>query len=385
MANPEHVALARKGAGAIAAWWKAHRDERLDLSEVDLSGVNLNRANLGSANLKAANLSAACFVGAVLHMACLIEADLGGADLVGASLVGADLRRANLAGANLGAAYLNAARLNEAWLVEANLNVADLSAANLSSANLSFARLIGANLNQVTLGGADLSQAQFGGTSLGNVDLSKASGLAAANHGSPSHIGVDTLMASFRGAGNRLTPGLATFFLGAGVPQGVLEALPRIVSEIKYHSCFISYGHPDVTFATKLRQDLEARGVSCWLYEMDKTVGKPTRREIGESRRGADRFVVLCSAAALVRDPVLEEIEDQINDDPERLVPISLDNLWKEPGFKVIRGNHNLKPDLENRNYADFANKPYEEALEELLRGLRRSVAKKPRRSKKSS
>lgn len=79
-------------------------------------------------------------------------------------------------------------------------------------------------------------------------------------------------------------------------------------------------------------------------------------------------MVVLCSVAALVRDGVLKEIEEQIDEDPDKMVPISLDNLWKERGFRVMRGDRDLKPLLLDKNYADFAKLPYEEALAQLLR-----------------
>jgi hypothetical protein len=59
------------------------------------------------------------------------------------------------------------------------------------------------------------------------------------------------------------------------------------------------------------------------------------------------------------------------------MVPISLDALWKEPGFKVTRGSRDLKPHLLERNYADFANLDYGEALERLLRALRRHTEQK--------
>jgi hypothetical protein len=347
MANPEHVALVRKGPEAIAKWRQAHLDERLDLASADLS-----------------------------------NADLRGADLSDASLTGVNLTESDLSGVDFSRANLSWATLNSANLYNANFRLANLFMADLMEANLSSAYFSGANLNGAELFLADLSEAWLDSTSFGKVDLTGVKGIATVVHHTESIIGVDTLIASFRGAGNKLTPELAAFFRGAGVPQEVLGTLSAVVAEIKYFTCFISYGQPDLEFAKKLYEDLKARGVSCWLYEMDKTVGKRTRSEIGESRRGADRFVVLCSAAALVRDGVLEEIEDQISDDPDRLVPISLDNLWKEPGFRIMRGTHDLKPDLVNRNYADFANRPYEGALEELLKGLRRPAVKKPRRKK---
>jgi len=275
--------------------------------------------------------------------------------------------------------------LTRANLKGGNLNMADLTFADLRRAVLGQCELLSADLSGADVNGADFSEAQLGFTSLGYIDLSGAKRLETTRHFGPSTIGTDTLVKSARGAGNRLTPELRRFFGDAGVPRALLEAVERMISEIQHYSCFIAYGQPDLELATKLCQDLEAKGVSSWLYDMDKTVGKRTWGEIGEARRSADKFGVLCSAAALVRDGVLQEIEDQINEDPDRVVPISLDRVWREPGFRIMRGTHDLKPDLVNRNYADFANRTYEEALQELLKGLRRPEVKKTRRSKKSS
>lgn len=322
MANPEHVEVVRKGKDAIEEW---------------------RRANPG------------------------VKLDLGIADLPGAELGGADLSLAGLVGASLWAATLSSASLSGATLILANLTLANLTLANLHGADLALA-----TLNTTDLEGVDLSQARLGFTSLGNLDLSQVKGLAEVHHVAASCVAIDTLMRSFRGAGNTLTPDLQTFFRGAGVPPELLDALPGIVADVKYYTCFISYGHPDVAFATKLRQDLEARGVSCWLYDMDATVGEPTWREIGNMRREADKMVVLCSGEALIRPGVLKEIEEQKDEDPDKVLPISLDNLWKEPGFKVMRDSRDLKPFLLDRNYADFANLPYDDALERLLTGLRR-------------
>ena len=347
MANPKHLALVRKGAAAIAEWRREHPNERLDLSKADLSGADLSGANLSGADLSSADLSSAD-----LSSADLSSADLSSADLSGANLSGADLRWANLSGANL----------SEGDLRWANLSEGDLSRANLSRANL---------------GGALLAF-----TFLGDTDLSQASGLEAARHAKPSHVGADTLIASFRGAGNKLTPQLRNFLRGAGVPQELLDALPAIVAEVRYYSCFVSYGQPDLESARKLWEGLEARGVSCWLYEMDKTVGKLTWGEIEDKLDEYDRIVVLCSIEALIRDGFKKEVDKQIDKNPDKLVPVSLENRWTQRGFKAEWADRDLKTWLLDRNYADFANKSYEEALEELLKGLRRPGVRKARKKK---
>jgi hypothetical protein len=267
--------------------------------------------------------------------------------------------------------------MSHADLEDANLGAADLSAANLTGTNLMFA-----DLNRSRLGGANLAQAVLGATTIGLVDLSETLGLATVNHVLDTDIAVRTLVASVRRAAGNMSPELTAFFRGAGVPPALLDALPAIVAEVKYHSCFISYGQPDVELAKKLCQDLEASGVPCWLYDMDKTVGKRTWGEIEQKLGEYERMVVLCSIDALLRDGVKKEIDKQIDKSPDKLVPVSLDNRWTQRGFKAEWGDRDLKTWLIDKNYADFANKPYEEALAELLKGLRRPAVKKPRRKK---
>ena len=72
-----------------------------------------------------------------------------------------------------------------------------------------------------------------------------------------------------------------------------------------------------------------------------------------------------------MRDGALKEIEEQIDEEPDKMVPVSLDDLWKEDGFKVMRGNCDLKPFLLERNYADFSdNSLYHQSVERLLTAL---------------
>ena len=159
------------------------------------------------------------------------------------------------------------------------------------------------------------------------------------------------------------------------MPRGLLEELPRIVGAVEYYSCFISYGQPDVDFAKRLRDDLAARGVSCWLYDLDATPGERLWPEIRKKQREADKMVVVCSAAALIRDGALKEIEEQIDEDPDKMIPISRDDIWIQTGFRVVRGSRDLGPFLRDRNYADFSDESrYEDSLQRLLKALRRKT-----------
>jgi len=406
MANPEHVEPVRTGAETIAEWRRANPKTRLDFSKEDLHGVNLNGADLSGARFYDASLTCAKLSEADLSKADLSGADLSHADLSGANLKLARLNAANLSGANLSRADLRWARfcgadfsvaklrgadlrgadLRSAHLDGANLSGANLSWANLSGANLSWANLSGANLGGAYLGKANLSRADLSGTNLSaahlactvlaDVNLGQTAGLGAILNEAPSSVDIDALMTSVRGAGDRL-PEVIAFLHDAGVPQELLDALPAILAKGGHSSCYISYGEPDLRFAKRLHENLRAAGVSCWLREMHMWPEIRTWQCTGWKRREADRMVILCSARSLVRDAVRKEIDNQIDENPDKLMPVSLDDDWKQDGFKAEWIKRDLKPFLVERNCADFAGwgsdaKHYNKGLEELLRGLER-------------
>jgi len=140
-----------------------------------------------------------------------------------------------------------------------------------------------------------------------------------------------------------------------------------------FWSCFVCYGEPDVQFAKKLVADLEAQGVDCWLYIKDSTVGARTQEEIGQKRREKEKVIVLCSYRSLIQDGVLSEIDDQIREDPSKLMPVSLDHVWQHEGFLIMRAKRDLKPFLQERNYADFSEEStYDASLSKLMTALAR-------------
>jgi hypothetical protein len=169
LANPEHLAKLRQGAGLWNKWREQNPEiqpELFDaflreayLAKADLSGADLSDADLSKANLNGANLSATDLRGSHLSRASLSFAKLSDANLIGADLSRARLHLANLSGADLG---------------EANLYGAHLDDANLSGANLSGAVLVGATLVGTNLEGANLTGCSVYGISAWNVKLEGA-------------------------------------------------------------------------------------------------------------------------------------------------------------------------------------------------------------------
>lgn len=71
---------------------------------------------------------------------------------------------------------------------------------------------------------------------------------------------------------------------------------------------------------------------------------------------------------------MIYELEERIDEAPEKIIPISLDKTWRKPGFPIIRAGRDLGPWLRERDYADFVKEEkYSASLERLLKALRRS------------
>ena len=220
MANPEHLEILKRSVEEWNQWRWDDPEIQPDLKQADLGGASLTKANLSGANLRWANLS---------------EANLSWANLSWANLVGANFSRAKLSVANL---------------IRANLREADLSWADLSWADLSMADLSGANLS-----GAVLYEAVVINTTFGNNDLSLVKRLDTVEHSGPSTIGIDTL---YNSGGN--IP--EVFLRGCGVPETFITFAKSLVGKpLEFYSCFISYSHADKSFARRLHDQLQARGI----------------------------------------------------------------------------------------------------------------------------
>ena len=182
MANPEHLAILKKGVKVWNQWRKEKPLFIPDLREADLFGVDLFGADLLGVNLLGVNLLGAELSGADLRLANLRLADLSEADLREADLRKADLRKAGLREADLREADLRGANLSGINLtVVKNLRGADLSRADLHEADLSRVNLCGADLSEADLRQTDLREADLRGANLSGINLTVVKNLRGAN------------------------------------------------------------------------------------------------------------------------------------------------------------------------------------------------------------
>ncbi|WP_436715075.1 pentapeptide repeat-containing protein [Roseiconus lacunae] len=364
-----------------------------DLSRADLTGAMLGEANLTRANLAGANLSRAKLVGASLSKAnltgailtkanlaktCLFEADLIRADLSNANLCDANLRHVDMTEANLREADLFNADICRADMVRTILSGARLTASKLSNANMRFAdlsqsELRNAYLNGVDLTGAvlrdaDLSQADLtfailhrarldssvvddsrmhdaicNQTIFANVDLRGIQGIESTRHFGPSTIGVDT----FEKSGWNIPD---VFLRGCGVNEDFITYQRSFSpNPVEFFSCFISYSHADKSFARRLHDQLQARGIRCWLDEHAMLPGDDMYHAVDQGIKLWDKILFCASEASLESWWVERELDSAIAKEKKlrnergkpvlAVIPLNLDDTlfdWDGPHSATI-------------------------------------------------
>ena len=357
MANPEHLAKIRKAVAAWNAWREANPKVNPDLRGARLMP---NGALLRGVNLIRANLSQALLSGAYLMRANLIGADLSGANLRGALFSGANLSAALLGGANLSAALLGGA----------NLSGADLSGANVEKASVSE-------------------------TVFGDVDLSEVKGLETIEHRGPSTIGVDTLYRS-----NGKIP--EVFLKGCGLRDWEIESAKlyhrglgaaeindivyrvyelRAGQPLQYHSCFISHATEDQTFANRVYDDLQARGVRCWFAPHDMRPGRKIHKQISDAIQFHDKLLLVLSPSSIASNWVRFEIarahKREVREKRQLLFPLGLLPFEALENWECFDADTATDLAAEIRSYfiPDFSkwgvdNEAYKQAFERLVSSL---------------
>ncbi|MFC2170437.1 toll/interleukin-1 receptor domain-containing protein [Calditrichota bacterium] len=355
MANPEHLAILKKGVKEWNAWREANPDIRPELSGADLSSTNLSNANLSDADIIDTLLS---------------YADLSSADLRHAYIASTGLMHANLIKANLGEANLSFTDLSSADLRHADLSDAYFSSANFSGANCLKSVFRWTIFSQTEFNNTDFKNAELYETMFINVNLQGIINLDQVRHTGPSSVDYRSIMRSW--------PIPEKFLQGVGFPDNWIEYFPSLLygphnKPIQFYTCFISYSRKDDEFAERLYADLQNKGIRCWKDTHDLDWGAKTRKVIDQEIRRRDKVILVLSEHSMTSDWVEHEVDLTLDEELRRkkniLIPFRIDDA-------VMDTDEEWAASLRShRNFGDFRgwedHKTYKKSFELLLKHLK--------------
>lgn len=205
-----------------------------------------------------------------------------------------------------------------------------------------------------------------------DIDLSRCKNLESVVHRGPSPIDIRTLQRSGR------LP--LAFLRGVGLPDTLIDYLPSLLGQaIEFYSCFISYNHSDKSFARRLHDHLQGRGIRCWLDEKQLLPGDDIHEGIDRGIRLWDKMLLCASQTSLTSWWVDGEINRAFQKEAQlmkergkkvlALVPLNLDgHLFKWESGKAS--------EVRSRVAADFTgwetnNTIFKTQFERLVRVLR--------------
>jgi hypothetical protein len=142
---------------------------------------------------------------------------------------------------------------------------------------------------------------------------------------------------------------------------------------------FISYGHVDSPFATRLYRELRRCNVSCWLDEHDIRAGDRVADSLGDAIRTSIKVIVCCSQASLgsrwVRDELRVAQEEEQRRGSLIVIPVLLDRFLLEGWVD------DLADELRSRVAVDFTEwerspQEFNRAFMKLYKALERANAR---------
>ena len=129
---------------------------------------------------------------------------------------------------------------------------------------------------------------------------------------------------------------------------------------IEFYSSFISYSHSERGFARRLHDQLQARGIRCWLDEHDLKPGDRILDVVNDAIRLHDKILLCCSEASLeswwVKDEIRKAQERERREGHDIIIPLMVDR------YLLDGWEDGLAADLRSRLAADFTGWEHDDA-----------------------
>jgi TIR domain/SIR2-like domain len=160
-----------------------------------------------------------------------------------------------------------------------------------------------------------------------------------------------------------------------------IDSVQSAMNAFTYYSCFISYAHADKAFARKIHDQLQARGIRCWLDEHQLLPGDDIYQQAGRGIRLWDKVLLCCSEASLSSWWVDYEVEKALEKEQKlrkergkqvlSIIPLNLDGFLFSDKCEYPMGST-----LRKRLAADFTGwendeAKFEKAFEAVVKTLR--------------
>lgn len=125
-------------------------------------------------------------------------------------------------------------------------------------------------------------------------------------------------------------------------------------------SVFISYGGPDVRFATMLNDGLRRAGVATFFFPDDAPPGAKLHRVMREGVNSHDHVILICSRSSLDRSGVANELEEALQRESREggktiLIPVAIDDYVFSEWAPANAGTAQA---IRDRVVADFREAP---------------------------
>ena len=308
------------------------KGEQLFLRDAQLHNIKIKNRRLDYADFSRVNFQSSDIEGTSFSHSRIVSTELYNAELKNVNFEQSTIKQFKFY-----FSFMNNCKFYGTDIYNSDFEMGNIQDTSFENSELLDDRFVGFGLHNI-----EFRNARIGGLSFLGILLTKPNNLESVNHQSGSYFDVNSLIEC-----SGLLP--QVFLRGIGINEKIIEYLPSLSGDaIQFYSCFISYSK-DQVFADRIHNDLQNKGIRCWLYTENIKIGDKFRDKIYEAIRLHDKLLVVISQnsenSEWVEEEVLEALEEEKIQNREILFPIMIDDTAltsKKPWIQKIKLNRHI-------------------------------------------